>query len=448
MRKLGTVTLTGVNTQAVVERGRIELEKGRAMYALGLKFSFTLANAAVGAKTLSDAEKQTFLDGFRITLSYGKSGRRKPFNSIKLSRLQRISRETLRAEWEGYANTTTGLGTEIAGSGSQAMVFYAMIPTAGFRKDKGARRLFGVGRTQASTMQLEVRRDADGVPADVTISGNVTAELVPFEDSAPFDRWFYLPEWIEQDETGKVAYLPEGLPILVTERTAVHASSALTDFGLQIDNQLIHDKVSAAEALIEYQNQPTDEYNAEADTSNRETLLYVTTAGASFEDLPTGKVRFEQFKKDLGTTLLGALIQPIPTEDEVRDDIAEAASSKGRNKVIRGTSLAEIFGYQVPARLHPYVAFALLDTDDQEFQRYPGLISENGAPASVFLPASIVDTARALVSAHDARGEHLAAENVIRQVALAIPGAVQGARGFAQRGSVILDQVRGLITGQ
>jgi hypothetical protein len=86
--------------------------------------------------------------------------------------------------------------------------------------------------------------------------------------------------------------------------------------------------------------------------------------------------------------------------------------------------------------------FFLFDQDDKEFERFPGLVSDGSATADVFIPVSVLERVRAALGLHRAAGEAKQAEDVIRSVALAVPGAVQDTRGFSRRGSEVLNQVR------
>lgn len=445
MRKLSTLTLTGQRTSDKLQRGKLELAKGRGCRAVGLKVAININNVSGGAVALTDAQRQTLLGGLELTLSYGKNGRRKPYAGMSFARLQRIARYLLGSEWEGYTDATSGLARSLPNAATTKVEFYAKVPTLVLWQDKKMRKLLGMGRTQAKSMELELKRQVDALPAGCTISGNVTVDVFTDDYSAPWDRYGYLPEWHEVDEVDRVVRLPAGLPLLVTERSAAHAASLLSDYSLSIDGELVDERVSAAEAITGYLDTPN--IPAEASLTDRETILYAIGADVAFEDLPTGGVRIEQHKKDLATFQAGALIAPIVPDTEVREDVAEFAGAKYRNKTLKAVSIATVLGVDLPKRLAPFVPFVLFDSDDQEFERFPGMVSASGGPAEVFVPNSLLASARALVAQHEANGEHRAAENAIRDLALPIPGAVQHPRGFSAQGSVVLDQVRAAVRG-
>ncbi len=442
MRKLSTLTLTGVGTNALLERGKLELGKGRLMKGVRLIMRVLIANASGGAVTFTDTQKQSFLDGYRLTLSYGRNGRRKPYNAMRFTRLQRLARYMLGSEWEGLGNTSTGLGRSLANGATHEVKVHVVVPTGYLWQLGREGKLFGVGRTQARTMQLELKRETDTLPTGCTVSGAVTFEVVPDEVSRPGpESWWYMPEWTEQDETDKVARMPPGAPLYLAERSATLAASLITDMALHCDGEELHRGVSALEAyqqaLYDIPNVP-----AEADVSDRETPLFIIPPETELRDLLSGVLRFEQITKTLATAALGLLAIPIPGDTEVREDVQDAAGKNGRNKTLRATNAAVALGLELPHHLYPYMPFFLFDQDDKEFERFPGLVSDGSATADVFIPVSVLERVRAALGLHRAAGEAKQAEDVIRSVALAVPGAVQDTRGFSRRGSEVLNQVR------
>ena len=64
-KKIDTLTLTSGAGNALLPRGRIELDKGRRMYALALKMKFSLTNSTGGGAALTDAQKRALLATLR-----------------------------------------------------------------------------------------------------------------------------------------------------------------------------------------------------------------------------------------------------------------------------------------------------------------------------------------------------------------------------------------------
>ncbi len=314
-------------------------------------------------------------------------------------------------------------------------------------------RLFGVGRTQARTMQLEWRRVVDTLPTGVTVSGNITVEVFPddFSCAKYYDRFTYLPEWQEVDETDRIARLPKGLPLYLAEDSAPQLSSLLSDIELKIGEDLLYTNLSAQDALIQKLDIPGAP--AEAYLNDRETPLYwPLTPDTKFKDLPAGESRLTQITKTLGTAKFRGLIMPIPGEDEVREDVQEAAGRTGRNKTIRAVNLLRVLGLSdVPDHLHAYAPFVLFDQDDPEFEQFAGLVSDSGKPfesgraAEVFVPSTVLERARMAYAQFRAAGEEKSAQAVAEQLALFVPGAVQDTAGFLRRGSITLDEVMAAI---
>jgi hypothetical protein len=448
MKSLGTLNLDTNGAVKHFEREKLIIEKGKMMLGVFAKMTIPLANASGGNITLSDTQKQSFLATPKLTLSYGKAGRRRPYNDITLNKLQRISRVYVGQDWEGYTGSTSGLGQVLTNGATTSCTLWVFIPTSRAWHSAMMRKVFGVGRTQAKTMALEFKRgNSDGLPAGVTISGGITVDIIPLTVSAPFDRWLYLPEYIEIDETSKVAKLPAGLAEYVAEITAAGASTALTDVTAKVDDEVLYEKFNVyswyTATVLTVPNIPS-----EADPSDRETILHWHRPEMDWTDLPTGVFSLEQNTKTLPTAQLRALIAPIPTDDEIREDVQECAGARGRNKPLKAVSIGAVLDIpNLKAKHYPYLPFCLFDADDKEFQQYPGMVSTGAERAEPFIPESVKERAMSLIADYLAKGERAMAEDVKRKTALAIPGAVQDVRGFARNGSPVYAQV-GASLGQ
>jgi hypothetical protein len=441
MRKHATLTLPADGNQAKLERGKLDIERGKAMRGLRLKLTIPVANTSGGDGALAAADRETLLDDFQFNVSYGSRGQWKPFAAVKGARIHREARAAYGSEIEGYADTTTGLAQTISNGATDTLVCYLPIPLGAWWWLDQVNHL-GMGRSQAATLELEIRRLASAIKTGFAISGSVTAEVIPDLVSAKGDRWSFGPEYLERDETDKTARFPDGLPLRLSERTAVHASSSLTNIDVGIDDEVIHSQVSPAELITEYNDSPL--LPAIASLADVETLLYSPAHPVRFVDLPSGSVHVTQNVKNLATALYSLLYLPIPTAEEIATEV-EYIATVIRKKTIRAVSLPTVEGWRIPTRLRPYVPFVLFDEDDREFEQFPGLVAEPGRRADITCPSSYLAAAKGAYGAHKAKGENKAASAIIKEVAVAIPGAVQSGRGFRRNRSDILLRVEGFF---
>lgn len=446
MKILSTLTFPGKGP-ALLEKGKIILEKGRVMMALRLLVTLSITNSSGTSRALTDAERQTFLDGYSFTLSYGRNGRRKPLNKVTGTRVQKLARFLIGSDWEGYANAVTGLARTLTTGATTQVQFYITVATGRAWMLGALKKLWGVGRTQAKGMQLEVVRKSDDLPTGFAISGNVTMDVIPEDHSRKGPEvWTYLPEWHEVDETDKRAYLPPGGVMLAVERSTPLATSQLSDVRAAVDGEELYSSMSVQTAYaptLDIVGRP-----AEADISDRETVLYQVTEDMELRDWLSGVFSFEQITKTLGTLKLGGLILPIPEDTEVNEDVQDAAGKNGRNKTLKAINAAAVYNLyagELPHSLYPYMPMVLVDEDDKEFKRFPGKVSAAGGPTEVFVPLSIRDSARMMIASFEANGESALAEDTKRQAALAVPAAVQDTRGLSRAGSPALGAVRGVL---
>ncbi len=445
MRKTKVLTLTAGATNQKLERGDLEIDKGKLLVGLRLMVSLSLANSSGGSITLSDAQRQALFDLLSFDLNVGDSGKyQKPFISVLGSRLHRQARKAFWTELEGYTDSSTGLARALPNSATTAVQFDLLIPLGAQAGLVGVPKAFwGVGRSQAKLIELLVRKSADSFGVSgLVISGNVNIDVVPVERSVKGDRVSVLPVYEEKDEADKTTVGPEGLHLDVCERTAVHASSASTSLTLSIDGETMFEQMRPSETVRELLDSP--DLPSIALPTDRETVLYLATNRETpFDKLPTGRVIVFQNAKDLATFKAGFTYVPILETSAVKALIAECAAQ--RKKPVLAVSLAAVEGIKVPKRLMPFVPFVLFDKDDAEFGRLPGLLCTKPGDANSieeFVPPELATSMARARADFSARGLGAAAENVTEQVAALIPGAVQSARGFARGGSDILAKVK------
>lgn len=431
MRKLTSLALPAAPGATVkLDRGRLVIAKGKHVVGLRLKATVALANTSGGAVVLSDAQKQALLALLTFNLSYGRGGNFRPYQGVNGARLHMLQRFCYGSEMEGYNDAATGLSKSLPNGQTTSLVFWPIIPTGKLWMLEDARNAFGLGRSQCQTLELEVRLGSSiTVLTGVVLSGAVTFELAPDEAPAKSDRWFPCYEWSEQTEVDKVARLAEGLPLLIAELSAVHASSVITDFSFHIDDEVIHEQVSPQEAITGYNDSATAP--AAASVVDRVTQLYAVSNDVRLRDLPTGQPRFTQNKKDLATANIGQLTIPIRSESELFSEFEHAANNL-RRKTLKAVSSFQVDGIDVPDRLRFASPATLFDEDDKEFELYPGVEVKLGGKARYIVPQSILDRSNTLYAQHKSRGENKAAEDVIRRIAAVSPGAVQSGRGFGE----------------
>lgn len=443
MKKGNVLTLTTVGVSQKVKRGTFELLKGKIAPYILAAVTVPINNATAGAVVLSEAQKTTLLSRFIGTLTYGAGGHRKPYNALPFSKLRALSRFALGQDFAGVNDSSTGLAKSLPATATTAVKFWAAFPTGGLHQLEGRRVWKGLGRSMADTVEMDIKYDSASIDTSISISGNVVVEFVPYQVSAKGDRGDYMPEFFEMVEKDKKADLPPGLPLLVAEMSAAHAASLLSNVLVTVDQEVIHDNVSASEILVEYENNPL--LMAEASVTDVWTVLYGVGPGVEWVDLPTGGVRVEQLSKDLSEMSLGYYYVPIVDDDKVRADCAAAATF--RNKPLRCSSVASLEGLEMPDRLSFASPWRNLDAEDEEFERSSGLFTLPGSSlVAESVGSGVLEMARAQLALFQGTGETKRKERVYRKVAAASPGAVQSARGFSG-GSKQLQVYRQLLDG-
>jgi hypothetical protein len=437
MFKGSSINLINANVTDKLSAGRIELPKGKAMRGLRMKVTCGIENTRAGGVTtaLTTTQRKDLLANLQFGLKWGHQQQHQPFKAFSGARARLLQRYCYGSEMEGYSNSTTGLARALTNGATSTVVFYLTIPVGAFYQHKARRNFRGVGRSQAATMEVEAKFISRTFTSDVLLQldGNVTLEVVPDVFRCKGDHWTPIAGWTEYSEKDRFFKKEAGLPLLVVETSAAHASSTLSNVSVYIDGETIHDQVSAAEILIEYLDNP--ELLSEGDVSDEVTILYCVQPGEEIEELSTGEVRVTQNVQDLSTASYGIYEMPIIPQEAMDRDVEAAAVL--RNKNVKAVSLAAVQGWleKLPNRLAPYVPAVILDQDDVEFERFPGKVCAPRGKAVTAVPATVLANARDMVAAYKGRGEVKTAAGVVQKLAAAIPGAVQAPRGFAGGGS-------------
>jgi len=427
--KGNVLTLNTANVAQKVKRGTFELAKGKLMDVLLCKVTVPIANASGGATALTASQRKTLLARFLLTMTYGRNGHRKPFNACSLQKMRNLGRFAVGQDVHGWSDATTGLAKNLPNGQTTAVTFWSLIPTGALHQLRGGRKAWvGIGRSQASTIELDLLFSNATIDTGLTITGNVVAEFVPLGKSVKGDRASYIAEYAEFEEKDKVAKLPPGLPLLITEQSAAHAASVLSSFDLNIDGEAIHANISAADALVELEG-VNSELSAEASITDEVTVLYAVVPGQEWRDLPTGAPRFEQLVKDLSSVTIGYYYVPIVESDKVKLDCATFANF--RNKALRCALVSAVEGYTYPDRLAFAEPFLNLDQDDVEFEKVAGLYAQPGTDnVAESMPPTVMKRGRAMYNQHVEEGEGKSADAILKALARATPGGVQDARGL------------------
>lgn len=437
MKKISSLSLAAVGSNDKLEVGELAIPKGTKCPGIRLKVTCPVANASGGAVTLTDAQKQALLADFDLTL---KCAGRTPFKVVAWNVMNRIMRRLYGSEIEGYSNSTNGLAKAMSDGNTHSLVFYLVVPLGRFWKWGRKKDLLAYGRSQMECVELEVRRNSNAILTGVTISGTVSIEVSCDTVAAKGDRWSPGFEYEESDTANKVAYLSPGMPIAIEERTAVLASTSLTNVSLSLDELEVHDQVTPAEIATESNDVPN--VPAEAYPSDRVTPLYeVNSTDIDPAECPTGRPAITQNVKDLATIKLSQVFVPIVPKTEI-EAFGKKVASELRSKRLKLASVNATEALGLPEHSAFISPVMLLDDQDREWEQYPGTIVKEGAAAEVVFPSSMIEGAKARHAQLTAAGEKQAADKLVRDLAAAVPGAVQSPRGFKRNEGDVLASVR------
>jgi hypothetical protein len=443
-KSLEQLVFDAVGQTKKITRGQLEIPKGKACGDIRLHFTVVLANDSGGNAALTKAQQRSYLSGWEFSLSYGPGNKLKPYASVDGADMRNVQRELCGFDVEGYGDTSTGLEKTVNNGATGTCVFAIRIPTGRDFKVPGWKRR-GMGPSQCRTVILEVKRAADTLPTGWTVDTDPVVEVYTTEYSAKGDQFVVLPQFEDQVVRGKRFYLEDGLPRLVAERTAAHASTAFTEFNSRVDEEVVCDQTEPAQFVQDYRD---DELlSSEMDISDIYTLLHVLPREiADKKDILTGRFFFEQPQGDQDDIDYLALRYPILSEDQWKAILKEV-STDIREKDIRMVAhyaLHNLAAAGVPDRFQPYEGYTFFDSDDAEYEQFPGLWGSPHAEPVPYVPISIKNRVQEGKKQAEANGEMKAAKRILRRNAMAIPGAVQSGRGSA-RPSATMGQFAAVI---
>lgn len=426
--KIKTLTLTGPNTDDTVEVGRFRVGLNKMMQAIRCKMTIKVHNANAGTKTLSAALKLALLAAITADLKYGATLARKPYKTLGFDVLRKLQRDCFNKDVNGYSDTTSGLGKTLIAAGDTTLTIYPLIPTGAWYKDRARRRFWGVGRSQAKSMQLTIKRLAGDpltpIDPDLSLTGNITIDIIPLEATTKGDRWSYFYEYDERSIQDKEATFIDGLPLLAEERTATQANTTISEILVKVGDEVVAQQVSPADYVTDY----TDAEGLVENLTDTNTLMYATKPGDELSNLPSGPLLISEPKQELNPFKVSSFIVPVPSETEIKADVEWVATQR-KETVKAVSSYVTEGGKKLPTRLQfacPMVFFAEAES---EYERYAGWVASPEGKAGAFMPHTALKTAKGIVADAAAHGEKKKAEHVVNEAALAIPGVVQSGHG-------------------
>lgn len=429
--------VVGSGSSQKLNPGDFNPPKGKIMKAMICKLTVPINNTTGGALAtgLSAANKVLLLNNFLFNVAFGANQERKPYVATTATRMRLLARDAFNSEIEGWtadsaAGTGTGLERNLPNAATTNVIFYLPIPLGqNCAPADEEQHIFGMGRTQQKSLEIEIRRTSDAIAANIVVNGNVTVEFYPHYESCKGDVVGLVPYYREVSSQAEDVTLDfDGLPLLVTERTAAsHLATTLTNVSLWIDGEVIHDQIDAKEVLREY----ADDWRLSTAglITDVETVLYKPALDSTLRFMQTGRVRIRQNVKSLTTIALSIVFVPYFTPTEIDKDIVAYGTWKG-GKLIRAANADLYRGLQIPKRTQGLPAYVLYDADERERQSLPGLEWASGMSQPVVkVPGAILGAAQSRISAFKAAGESSSASNVAKELAAIIPGSITDGRG-------------------
>jgi hypothetical protein len=441
-------SIQGVGGNLTFERNTIEVQDGRRCIGLVLKMTLPVKNTTGGALALSDANRQLLLALFTINVTLGMKSKvlQLPYQNVTLARIHHLARETMNKEQKGYADSTNGLATSMANNATTNEVFYLTIPTGILWSLFGDYRdLWGMGPTQAKMLEVFIKCTGSNIAAGWDLNlGTATFELAPVVVDADGDIWSPLYVYEEKDEVNKTLSLPPGLLLSLHERTQVQASDPLTNLSFSIGNQKMFQLLAAADRAWGFEEAPL--LTSAGYPSDRETVIYEVTDGeVSFEDMRVGEPKLTQDTKDLATFKAGVFYVPVLDANSIAAHVDYIAKSIKKAKT-KAVSMADVTHMHIPDELRPFVPFYLFTEEDPRFEQFAGLVGYvDDTPPQVAVPKSMLARLKTVEADLRKHGEDAAADNLVKRVALQVPGAVEGVAGLRTGNSGIHNAVRRLF---
>lgn len=450
MKLIDTLSLVGTSlpSQDKLIQGQIEIPQNRKLMGLRLIVTAGIANATGGALAsgLSAARKYAMLNCFEFNVAWGKARRFKVFQTVGGDRIRREQRFAYGSELEGWANATDGLERAMNNGVTTTVRFTLVIPLGKmWRLSKRMQRLFGMGKTQAGTLEVEVRRVSNTIDTNLTVDSTVpvTIAVEPHLEACNGDFVGLVPEY-RQLELAKdsIDFDVDGMPLRLSERSYAADSSTLTNVTVKIDDDVVCDQRPARSMTELYRDDPLE--TTTSFLADLETVLYQPQIGSDFEEVNTGVMKFAQNGgRVIATPLLSLLVCPYYPESVIREEIEHQASQK--QKAVLASSADVWAGMNAPKRHQGLPVWHLHETDAREYRSRPGLAAAVGGKAQLYVPPVVQNAARSARARFASDGDTKGAANVTAELAAIVPGAVPGGRGFSKGDSALFREVAAVI---
>jgi hypothetical protein len=447
MKRIHTLQI-GSGSQDTLRQGQFVPPKGKLLKGMICKIFFPMKNATGGAVVMTDAQKQLLLNNLEFNVWFGVAKHRQPFKSERGVRVHREARFAYDSEIEGYTDATTGLSKSLPNAATTQVVLYLPIPLGrmqGLLPEE--RKLFGMGRSQCRTLEIEVKRVADNFGTanlDIDPAQNLSIQLYPDYDSCQGDVHGLVPHWVRRAETNdEITFSEDGLVLRLSELSAIQSASVLTNFDVSVDEEKSADGLAIAE--ITRMLNDDDAVSSAGLLTDRETVLYQARYDDPLRFRPTGNTKFRQNVKDLATAQLGMLYVPYDSETQVKSEV-QGVADKIREKTILATNAFLQVALSLPKRVQGLPFWQHFDQDDSEFERAPGWTATPGQTEPVLtVPKSFAEIARSKAKLHDVNDEKKAANNVAKEAATLVPGSIKGGRGTREGFSPIINRISQLV---
>lgn len=415
-----TATTGSAGSQATVEfRNESKLKKAYGGFLMKLKLRVTAGASVTGvAADLVSVLQHAFR---KFTLRYRSEDLGFIFNNLSGSDLRKLFHFLEENELKNnIIGTSYTSGSDYWAEVTVPILFQSP-------KHKGKRRL--MGNTQFRELVLEfAENDSDTISASAATMTrkagvNMSVDILPLSMPSPHDDWIS-PLSIRKLETqNNILKLHDGLTLAILEDSAVHDSSALTKWNVDIGEERILEN-----AKLEYIR---EEYERELDQGGVNVLalataMYIAPKSMPEEDLPHGTPVVEQFDSELTAPKLRQYFYPAPTGQE--GEIAARTKAETTNSAVLATKVIEpALGSNARGAM-TLQPVRLLPPSDANFSLRNGIMADPSGHTRVHVSDQVI--ARGLASAAAAGNRTAAQASALKSQKLAlaqIPGAVDTA---------------------
>jgi hypothetical protein len=431
MKRLLALSVAGLGGNAIIDRDKIIVPKGKKLAGLRIFITAYIANASGGGIALSATDRANIIDHClgSFTMKYGRDGERVPYNIVPGSRLRFAERFITGCEMSGYANTTDGLASTIAASATNQAVRYChSIPfqTPWFLTDAQVGD-FAMGATQALDLWCELKRagTAPTLTANLSLGSNAfTYDILPdLVDAPDGDVWCEVPHYLEKDEVGQTARSPEGLIFGVFDRNATQAATAITEYNLSIGDTKIHE--NAQPRWVRDLELDTVNFPSGADVADTYTVLYKPRMYDDVKQLPKGIAFVDQPKVDVATIKATYVYVPPISPESAAAALMQV--SKRTNRAVKGITVNAYRAKSVPDSHVPFTGMVLKFDDNSHFHNAVGLLATPNGVAP-HIPDTLAAQAKGAVAMAKGKGSEREAaygqRAVSKNISKAIPGAI------------------------